>query len=76
MLIQGTPGATVMGIARSAPSIGLRGLYRGIIPAAGGARRVLGLWEPDASEICVTAVAELCMRRYAAARVDGIKLSG
>ena len=40
--IQGTPGATVAGIARTAPAIGLRGLYRGIIPAAGGALRGLG----------------------------------
>ncbi len=36
--VQSTAGATFGGMARSAPSIGLRGLYRGIIPAVGGAR--------------------------------------
>ncbi len=35
--VQSTPGATIRGIAASAPKIGVRGLYRGIIPAVGGA---------------------------------------
>ena len=35
--VQSTAGATFGGMARSAPSIGVRGLYRGIIPAVGGA---------------------------------------
>ena len=35
--VQATPGATLRGIAASAPSIGRRGLYRGIVPAFGGA---------------------------------------
>jgi Mitochondrial carrier protein len=34
--VQSTPGATIRGIARTAPAIGARGLYRGIIPAVGG----------------------------------------
>lgn len=34
--VQSTPGATIRGIAASAPKIGARGLYRGIIPAVGG----------------------------------------
>ena len=34
--VQSTPGATIRGIARTAPTIGARGLYRGIIPAVGG----------------------------------------
>lgn len=37
--VQSTPGATIRGIAASAPKIGVRGLYRGIIPAVGGAPR-------------------------------------
>jgi len=34
--VQSTAGATFGSIARSAPAIGVRGLYRGIIPAVGG----------------------------------------
>lgn len=36
--VQSTAGATFGSIARSAPAIGVRGLYRGIIPAVGGAK--------------------------------------
>lgn len=34
--LQTTAGATLGTMARSAPAIGIRGLYRGIIPAVGG----------------------------------------
>lgn len=41
--VQSTPGATIRGVAASAPKIGARGLYRGIIPAVGGRLPMLQL---------------------------------